>query len=506
MKNNQKIKNIVILGGGTSGWMSASAFAKSLGADNYNITLIESDEIGTVGVGEATIPNMRTFIDFLGIEESEFMAKTNASFKLGIEFINWSKIGESYIHPFGKYGVDLDGIGFHHFWLRNLKLGGSSDFGRFNLETLAAREGRFSILPPSDVIDIPNINYAYHFDASLFAKYLRKYSEDLGVKRVEGLVQEVKQDPLTGFITELVLKNGTIIKGDLFIDCSGFRGILIEQTLKTGYEDWSAWLPCNRALAVPTEKVPNEVTPYTKAIAQEAGWQWRIPLQHRTGNGYVFCNEYISEDEAQSNLLKRLDTKPIKDPKLIKFVTGHRKKMWNKNVVAIGLASGFLEPLESTSIYLVQTAITKLLAIFPKDEIRGFVVNDYNKDLLNDYINVKDFLIAHYKVTARDDTPFWNYVRNMPIPESLQNRLDYYKGEANALVKTNELFKDASWFAVLFGQGLMPNDYHAIADNINEDDLKFKLAKLRTGINERLKGLPKHQDYLDFYCKSDMAL
>ena len=497
------IRNIVIVGGGTAGWMSAAVLSKVLGHNNHTITLIESEEIGTVGVGEATIPMIMMYNDVLGLNENEFIRETNASFKLGIQFCDWKAVGESYFHPFGTFGVDMDGINFTHFWQRLARSGGSPDYGHYNAETMAARENRFGRTPKSEPLTMPRINYAFHFDASLYAAYLRRYSEARGVVRQEGKIVSVRQDPDNGFVTGVQTEDGRVIEGDFFLDCSGFRGLLIEQTLKTGYEDWSEWLPCNRAAAVPTEKPEGGITPYTRATAREAGWQWRIPLQHRTGNGYVFCSEFISEDEAVSKLLTRLDGKPLKDPKVLRFVTGHRRKMWNKNVLALGLASGFLEPLESTSIHLVQVGLAKLLAHFPKF-INNRVLDQYNREMLAEYTNVKDFLIAHYHVTEREDTPFWKRNKYMSIPDSLRARLDIFSQTGQAAVQQNELFKEASWFAILMGQGLVPKNYHPVADVISDDELKLRLSNVRIGVQNRVNGLIGHDQFIAQNCSAKM--
>lgn len=494
--NAKRIRKIVIVGGGTAGWMAAAMISKTMGTRNYDITLVESEEIGTVGVGEATIPPIQNFNQVLELDEDEFIRETNATFKLGIRFNNWRAPGASYFHPFGQFGQDMDGISFSAYWMRFARLSGNGDFGRFNAETMAALDNRFGRTPTGEGKDKYPINYAFQFDAALYAAYLRKYSEKLGVKRAEGMVVKVDQDAETGFVTGVQLKNSETITGDLFIDCSGFRGLLIEETLHAGYDDWSEWLPCNRAAAVPCEKNPGPITPYTTSTSQEAGWQWRIPLQHRTGNGYVFCNDFISEDEACEKLLTRLDGKALKDPKVLRFTTGHRRKMWDKNVVAIGLSAGFLEPLESTSIHLTQAAITKLISLFPGNGIFPGVAEQFNRDLMADYNNVKDFLIAHYKVTAREDTPFWQRCKHMAIPDSLRERLDIFRHTGHIHVQHSELFKEASWFAVLIGQGLFPNAYHPLADTISEDNLKLRMAKIRTGITDRVNGLPAHDAFI----------
>ncbi len=497
------VKRIVIVGGGTAGWMSAALLAKALGTVNYDITLVESAEIGTVGVGEATIPPILAFNDLLGLNEDEFIRETQATFKLGIDFVDWKRPGTRYFHPFGYYGSDMDGISFHDFWLRFAAMGGSPDFGRYNAETVAAMEDRFSRAAGTG-----RLNYAFQFDAGLYAAYLRRFSEKRGVVRQEGKVVRVDQDPQSGFVTALGMENGSTVAGDLFLDCSGFRGLLIEQTLKAGYDDWSHWLPCDRAAAVPCEhgQLPSgeraPITPYTRVTAREAGWQWRIPLQHRIGNGYVFCSKFIGEDEACEKLLTRLDGKALKDPKVLRFTAGHRKSMWVKNVVALGLASGFLEPLESTSIHLSQLGISRLLSMMPKSGINPAVVAEYNRLMTFDYNNVKDFLIAHYKVTERDDTPFWRHCRDMDIPDSLKARLEIFREQGRAGVQQTEMFKESSWFAVLLGQGLWPKDYNPVADAITPDDLKQRLARMRTQVQDITRNLPTHDAFIARNCRA----
>ncbi len=503
---NQQIKNIIIVGGGTAGWMAAAAFSKILSKNLYNITLVESEQIGTVGVGEATLPLINLFNkNVLQIDENEFVRETNATFKLGIEFVNWRKIGHSYFHPFGRIGVDMDGIGFLHYWLRWYKAGGGLDFSNFNAETEAARVAKFTRtaneLAPKVM---PDIYYAFHFDASLYAAYLRRYSEKHGVKRIEGIVETVNQHAGNGYISSLVLKNGEKVEGDFFIDCSGFKGLLIEQVYQAGYHDWSHWLPVNRAAAVPCESA-GELLPYTKSTAREAGWQWRIPLQHRTGNGYVFCDKYISEDEAANKLLSRLDGRALAEPKILRFVTGVRKKSWIKNCVTLGLSNGFLEPLESTSIHLVQVGISKILTMFPRNEFNERMINRYNSEMYLEYEGVKDFLIAHYKVTEREDTDFWRYVKNMSIPDSLEGKLESFKLRGEVMPVISELFKEDSWFAVLAGQGLMPDGYHPVADTISAEELKLRLMKIRTAVQGRIASMPKHSDFIRQHCESKIS-
>ena len=496
------VSKIVIVGGGTAGWMTAACFAKALGTHAYTITLVESEEIGTVGVGEATIPAIIQYNNFLGLDENEFVRETNATFKLGIEFVDWRQKGVTYFHPFGLYGTDIDGFTFPHYYFRQYyqRGGGAVDIARYNAETEAALQGRFGRVRPEP--GKPNLNYAFQFDAALYARYLRKYAEARGVVRQEGKIVKVNQNPENGYITSVAMDNGKVIAGDLFIDCSGFRGLLIEETLKTGYTDWSRWLPMNRAAAVPCDRV-DTLTPFTRATAREAGWQWRIPLQHRTGSGYVFCNDFISEDEAVATLLTRLDGKPQADPKILRFVTGRRNKAWNKNVVALGLASGFLEPLESTSIHLVQSGAFKFLALFPRHGFNPHIVDEYNRQVELDYENIKDFIIAHYKVTSRDDTPFWRHVQQMSIPDSLQARFDVFRSSCQTLAREPDLFKEVSWVAVLTGQGLVPEDYHPAADAMDDDDLRLQLGRWRSAVVERVKNLPLHEAFITKNCASD---
>lgn len=499
------INKIVIVGGGTAGWMVAAALSKVMGCQNYSITLVESEQIGTVGVGEATIPMINLFNNVLGLDENEFVRETNATFKLGIEFVNWGKIGKTYFHPFGSLGLDMDGVSFNHFWMRWKKEGGGLDYSKFSVETEAARANKFTrTAHEAGPALMPRVNYAFQFDASLYAAFLRRFSEARGAKRVEGKIVEVKQNSDSGFIESLVLDNGNVVKGDFFIDCSGFRGLLIEQTLKVGYTDWSQWLPVNSAAAVPCES-SGVLLPYTRATAQEFGWQWRIPLQHRTGNGYVYCDKFIGDEEAAQKLLSRLDGKALSDPKTIKFVTGVRNKCWEKNCVAVGLASGFLEPLESTSIHLVQATIARLLTMFPRDGFNEMLIRRFNQEMHHDYSDIKDFIIAHYKVTEREDTEFWRYVKNMPIPTSLEEKLETFRVKGDIMVRHDELFKEQSWFSVLVGQGMFPSAYHPIADVVSDDELRLRLTQIRTGIQNRLNMMPSHSDFIRDNCKSQMS-
>ena len=500
---DRRIRNIVILGGGTAGWMSAAALAKASGSQNVNITLIESEQIGTVGVGEATIPAIQQYNKLLEINEDEFVRATNATFKLGIEFIDWRRLDHCYFHQFGLIGADVGGgVPFSNYWLRWVLAGGGGeepDILRFNAETEAARAGKFGRSDRNDKAGLPNINYAFQFDASLYAAFLRSYSERRGVRRIEGKVVKVNQNGESGFIDSLGFDDGRKIAGDLFLDCSGFRAFLIEGVFEAGFEDWSQWLPTNRAATVACERI-EDPTPFTRSTARESGWQWRIPLQHRTGNGYVFCNEFISDDEASDKLLSRLDGQPQTEPRILRFTAGQRRKAWIKNCVAVGLSGGFLEPLESTSIHLVQAAVTKLLDYFPDRDCSCELIDRYNTETRLSYEAIRDFIIAHYKVTEREDTDFWRYCKYISIPETLRSRIGLFKSRGSALPEFYDLFREDSWFAVLYGQGIVPHSYHPFADAMPQDELLLTLRKIRQAIQDRVDILPPHQVFLDHCC------
>jgi tryptophan halogenase len=474
--------------------MAAAALSKTLGKV-LDITLVESDEIGTVGVGEATIPTLVTFHRLLEINEQKFMAAVQGTFKLGIGFENWRDQGENYIHSFGVTGRDHWTAGFQHFWLKGRERGLAGDFGDYCLELRASLENKFAHLPSGQ------INYAFHIDASLYAKFLRKFSEPLGVRRIEGKVAEVKTDPASGFITALKLDSGDEITGDLFIDCTGFRGLLIEQTLHAGYEDWSHWLPCDSAVAVQTESV-GEAIPYTRSIARGSGWQWRIPLQHRVGNGMVYCSRYVSDEQAKQELLANIEGKKLTEPRVIKFRPGQRRKHWSKNCVAMGLSSGFIEPLESTSIHLIQRAIIRLLQMFPHAGIKQTDVDEFNKQTADELQHIKDFIVLHYHVTRRRDTPFWRYCAGMDIPASLAHRIDLFRETGRVFRAPNELFAENSWIQVMLGQGIVPEQYHPIVDVMSDEELGRFLQGIKSSIDQVVAGLPRHQVYVEQYCKA----
>jgi len=497
--NNQTIRNIVIAGGGTAGWMTAAALSRFLPQET-RITLVESDAIGTVGVGEATIPPLSDYNALLGIAEYDFLRETSGSYKLGIEFINWGRIGESYFHPFSTFGLDMQGIHFHQFWSRQRLAGESHSLDEYSICAMAARAGKFMRPNLSDPQSpLAQIRHAYHVDANKYAAYLRKYAEARGVERTEGRIVDVKLDAESGDIATLLLESGTLIDGDLFVDCTGFRALLIEGALKAGYEDWSHWLPCDRAVAIPC-KSTREFVPYTRSVATRAGWQWRIPLQHRIGNGQVYCSEYMSDDEAVGSLMGIVEGEPLATPNLLRFQTGRRKQAWKKNCVAIGLSSGFLEPLESTSIHLIQEGIAKLIALFPDRTVNPLERDTYNDVMRASFEYVRDFLILHYHATQRDDSEFWNYVRNMPIPEQLQHNLNMFRHKGRFFGAREDLFTISSWVSVMVGQNILPAGYDPVVDGVPEEQIKEMMADIRSVYREAADHMPPHQAFINKFC------
>jgi tryptophan halogenase len=493
---NGRVRKVVIVGGGTAGWMAAAAFSKVLGSTNMAIELVESEEIGTVGVGEATIPQLLNFNALLELDENEFVRATQATYKLGIEFVDWRRMGDRYIHPFGSYGIAMLGVDFQHFWLKGRHLGELTPLDAYSLAAVAARQSRF-LRPQTELTRSPlsKISYAFQFDASLYARFLRRFAEARGVKRTEGRITQVHVHGERGLIEAVSLNGGHRIEGDLFIDCSGFRGLLIEQTLGSGYEDWTSWLPCDRAVAVPCARI-GDPTPYTRATARPAGWQWRIPLQHRTGNGYVFSSQHVSEDEATATLLANLDGQALAEPRVLRFTAGHRRRPWIGNVVSMGLASGFLEPLESTSIHMVQSAIARLMTLFPSGRFEPPEIDEYNRQTVLEYVNVRDFLVLHYKATERSDSPFWEYCRTLQPPAGLARKLDLYRTNGRIVRDKDELFTETSWLAVMAGQGIEAAGYHPVVDLIGNDETLQRLADVRA-VNQRASQLmPRHVDFL----------
>lgn len=479
--------------------MVASALSTVL-KGKYEINLVESEEIGTVGVGEATIPAINSFNKIIGSSEPDFMRETNATFKLGIEFVNWGKLGDRYMHGFGKFGQDLWTVPFDQYWRKLHQLGKADDLAAYSITRTASLQNRF--MHPRD--DLPNspmrdIAYAFHIDAGLWAKYLRKIAEKQGVVRTEGKIAKVQQRSDSGFVEAVVMESGVRVEGDLFIDCSGFRGLLIEETLKTGYIDWTHWLPCNRALAVPCESAA-ELLPYTRATARSAGWQWRIPLQNRIGNGHVYSSNFMSDDEASATLLANLDGRATAEPRPLKFVTGMRKKFWNKNVVAMGLSSGFLEPLESTSIHLIQSSINRLINIFPDAGFSEVDIAEYNRQAIFEMEKIRDFIILHYKITQRTDSAFWRYCKDMEIPDSLQNKIDVYKSRGRVFRDNNELFAEVAWLQVMHGQNLESEGYNPLVDLQSEESTIAYLASIKEVIGNCVAAMPPHGEYVTHYC------
>ncbi len=491
--NNQKITKIVIAGGGTAGWMAAASLSKLLGKA-FDITLVESDEIATVGVGEAAIPTLTTFHRLLGIDERAFMKATQSTFKLGINFENWKQGDDEYMHGFGRVGKECWAGEFQHFWLHGKQNNIEFDFDKYSPEIQAAKAEKFAISKGG-------LNYSYHLDATLYAKFLREFSEAHGVKRLEGKITEVTKHSKTGDIKSLQLANGNVVEGQLFIDCTGFAGLLIEKALHTGYEDWSHWLPCDSAVAVQTNSVSAPL-PYTRSIARQSGWQWRIPLQNRVGNGLVFCSKYLTDDEAKYLLMNNIEGEAINQPRVIKFKTGRRRKGWNKNCVALGLSSGFLEPLESTSIHLIMSGVLRLIRLFPFEGITSSAINEYNQQLSVELEHIRDFIILHYHATEREDTPFWQYCKNMEIPDSLKQRLALFKETGRIFTTEGELFRVDSWAQVMLGQGVYPEQYHQIAGIMKQHELENFLGGIRQTIDKAIASLPSHQSFINDYCRS----
>lgn len=494
---------IVIAGGGTSGWMVAAAMAHFL-EGGFHVSLVESDEIGTVGVGEATIPQIRLFNDALGLDENAFLAATQGTFKLAIEFVGWRKPGERYMHAFGDVGRDVGMLPFHQNWVRAKHEGIAQDVSAYSLNNLAALDNRMQRGAARTAKMLPDMPYAFHFDAGLYARYLRRFAEARGVARTEGKIVEVRRNGESGDVSSLRLDNGAEIAGDVFIDCTGFRGLLIEETLKAGYEDWTHWLPCNRALAVPSERA-KDFTPYTRSTAHSAGWQWRIPLQHRTGNGIVYSSDYLSDDEAASRLLAGLDGQALADPRPIKFVTGKRREMWKNNVIAVGLASGFMEPLESTSIHMIQSAISRILKLLPGRTTTQADRDEYNRQSDFEYERIRDFLILHYIANERDE-PFWKACRERPIPETLAHKLRLWRGNGHITREHEELFTEVGWFQVLVGQGIVPTGTHPIANSISKADLQEYMDVIAKLNAREVAQMPDHEAFVAQHCAAREAV
>ncbi len=494
---------IVIAGGGTAGWMTAAALSRFL-ETGFRIRLVESEEIGTVGVGEATIPQILLYNKALGLDEDDFLRATQGTFKLGIEFVGWREPGHRYMHAFGDVGRDVGLIPFQHYWLRARKLGLAKPLAAYSLNEIAARSGKMHRGGAITASTIPAMPYAYHFDAGLYAAYLRRFAEQRGVERNEGRIVEAVRDGESGDVAAIVLQSGERIAGDIFIDCTGFRGLLIEQALETGFEDWSHWLPCDRAVAVPSRS-GGAFTPYTRSTAQTAGWQWRIPLQHRTGNGHVFSSHHVSEDEATATLLASLDGEPIAEPRILRFVAGRRRQCWNRNVIAIGLSSGFLEPLESTSIHLIQSAISRLLKLLPGKSVRAADRVEYNRQADFEIERIRDFIILHYKLNQRPE-PFWQACRDMTVPDALSAKMELFAASGHIVREHEELFTEVGWLQVMAGQGLEPEGHHPLADQIPAGELGEYLEMIETLYGREADRMVSHEDFVARHCAARMAV
>jgi len=498
---NRSLK-VVIVGGGTAGWMTAAGLSSLLGNTGLEITLVESEAIGIVGVGEATLPHLRFFNQAIGIDEYDFMSATRATVKLGIEFVDWARKGDRYIHPFGDYGIPNDGVGFHHYWRRFADQLGT--ISSFSLPVVAAQLGKFE--PPSedDRSALSTFRFAYQFDATQYAPYLRRHAEGRGVTRIEGRVTDVAQNE-RGDICALKLEDGREVLGDFFIDCSGFIGLLIEKALATGYEEWTDWLPCDRAVAAPCEH-RGPLLPYTRATAREAGWQWRIPLQHRTGNGYVYASQFLDDQDAADALVESLEGPLLADPKFLKFVTGKRRKLWNKNCVAIGLSGGFLEPLESTSIYLIQQGITYLIEMFPDGENADIARTEYNRIMDLEFERIRDFLILNYHATERTDAPLWDMMRTLDVPDSLKEKMSLFRARGQVQTYNHGLFLEPSWLAVYLGQRVTPDHYDPRVDEHPEGEMLARLRGMKAHIQKSAEQMMGHQDWISRNCASTIEV
>lgn len=491
--------SVIVVGGGTAGWMTAAALAKLL-PTRCTVHLVESEAIGIVGVGEATLPHIRAFNERLGIAEADFMAATRATFKLGIEFNDWGRIGDSYIHPFGTFGRGAGVCNFHHYWNR-VRLSGA-DIP--NLESLSmaiamCRANRFD-WPGDNPSEIEStFGYAYQFDATLFAPYLRRMAEELGARRTEGRVVDATRNGESGDLRSITLESGEVITGDLFIDCSGFVSLLLGKALGEPFEDWSKWLPCDRAQAMPC-RTQNAITPFTSASAMSAGWRWRIPLQNRTGNGYVYSSAFIGDDEARDSLVASVEGKPIAEPRVLRFTAGRRTRSWVNNVIGVGLSSGFLEPLESTSIYLIQAAITGLVELFPDRAPSPVGRDEFNRLIDLEYDRIRDFLILHYHATTRDDSEFWNYVRTMSVPDSLSEKIELFRRRGRVVKYREGVFLDASWVAVYIGQGILPEGFDPRVATAPTASIAAGIDRLAQEIAASTARLPGHADQLRRYC------
>jgi tryptophan 7-halogenase len=496
-----RVRRVVIVGGGTAGWMAAAVFSRAMG-ESLQIHVVESDAIGTVGVGESTIPQIRNVNQFLGIDEDAMLRATSGTFKLAIQFNDWVRPGHSYLHAFGEVGLPLGPLPFQQYWLRRRSEAGAEDLATYSLNATAAKACRMARIEKIGTSPMMGPKYAFQFDAGLYGRMLRTYAEQRGVKRTEGKIIDVRLRGEDGFIEAVVMEGGARIEGDLFIDCSGFRALLIEGALKSGFEDWRQWLACDRALAVGSARA-SPMRPYTQANARPAGWQWRIPLQHRTGNGHVYCSEFMSDDEATAILLGSLDGEPLGDPRPIRFTSGVRRQIWSRNCIAIGLAAGFLEPLESTAIHLIQSGVSRLLSLFPDRGCDRALIEEYNRNMRREYEQVRDFLVLHYRTIERRDTPFWQRCGALPAPTGLKNKLEIFEATGQIFRDGEELFTEQSWLQVMVGQGILPRRHHPLADNLPQEKLEDFLGSIRKLIEGAVERMPSHERFIAEHCAAE---
>ncbi len=492
MNQDKPIQRVVIAGGGTAGWMAAAAIARTLGR-TVDLTLVESEAIGTIGVGESTIPPLVNFNRLLGINEADFMRATQATFKLGILFDDWKDVGSRYFHSFGLTGKDHWSAGFQHFWLYGRTKGHDQPYDDYCMELVAALEGKFAHLPGD------RMNYAYQLDSGLYARFLRQMAEGDGTKRVEGKIARVELNSESGDIAALVLDGERRIEGDLFLDCTGFRALLIEGALHAGFDDWTHWLPCDAAIALQTPNVRPPV-PYTRAMAHDAGWQWRIPLQHRTGNGIVYCSRYLDRDAALDRLLGNVEGEVLTDPNFLRFAAGARRQQWHRNCIAVGLSGGFMEPLESTSIHLIQRSVLRFIRLLPHGRVSARDIAEYNDQQMQDMEQIRDFLVLHYKATDRRDSAFWRQCAAMPIPDTLEQKIELFRETGRVFRRNEELFAENSWVQVMMGQGIAPQSHHPIAEKLRDDELERLLETIRAEVQQTVAKLPAHGDYVARYC------
>lgn len=495
MSQSMSIKSIVIVGGGSAGWMTAATLSKVLDLSKYNVTLIESEDIRGVSVGEATIPQITLFNRILGIDETDFIRATNATYKLGIEFKDWKHQGHAYFHPFGSFGINMEALPFHHFWLKRFNEGAGGDLCSYSIEAMAAKSGRFGKVKAQSNSPLANMSYAYHFDSTLYANFLRDFAVKRGVRHVNGKVEAVSKH-LNGHINTLTLQDGQCIDGEFYIDCSGFRSLLLEKEMGATFNDWSDLLPCDSAIAIPCKSADSMLKPYTQSSAKAAGWTWRIPLQHRIGNGYVYSSKFTEKDVVLDELMAQLEGEPLAEPNFLAWKTGMRPQSWINNCLGIGLSAGFIEPLESTGLHLIQSAIARLMTLFPDNRFCQSDIDMYNRQTEKEFEQIRDFIVLHYALTERNDSEFWRYCRNIPLSESLTQKMQLYKDSGRIFRIDNELFNETSWLAVMHGQGLRSEGYHPLVDRMSTSLIDERLTHIESVIDKSASVLPEHAQFI----------